>query len=117
MTFHKYLGDSKMFEYDKHYRECKQQNTPFIKARTNPAHGNYFVQIDLMTCDYKLTKPKQEQIKELIQVEIDYVNSNLKYVFEGFHVTPDLIWVDGISSEHIDGFCNDIYDLIQMTHN
>ena len=47
MTFHKYLGDSKMFEYDKYYRECRQQNKPFIKAKINPVHGNYFVQIDL----------------------------------------------------------------------
>ena len=47
MAFHKYLGDSKMFEYDKHYRECKKQNKPFIKAKINPKHGNYYVQIDL----------------------------------------------------------------------
>ena len=29
MTSHKYLGDSKMFEYDRHYRECQQENKPF----------------------------------------------------------------------------------------
>ncbi len=117
MTFHKYLGDSKMFEYDKHYRECKQQNKPFIKARTNPVHGNYFVQIDLMTCNYELTKQEQEQIEKLIQVEIDYLKLNSKLFFEGFHVTSDLIWIDGISSEHVDGFCNAVYDLIHMCHN
>ncbi len=55
MTFHKYLGDSKMFEYDKHYRKCKQLNKPFIKARINPKTRNYYVQIDLMTCNYELS--------------------------------------------------------------
>ena len=52
MTFHKYIADSKMFEYDKHYRECQQQNKPFIKSKINPVHGNYSITIDLMTCDY-----------------------------------------------------------------
>ena len=54
MIFHKYLGDSKMFEYEKHYMQCKQLNKPFIKAKMNPRHENYYVQIDLMTCDYEL---------------------------------------------------------------
>ena len=79
MTFHKYLGDSKMFEYDRHYRECQQQNKPFIKAKTNPVHGNYFIQIDLMTCDYELSKQEQEQIKKLIQIEIVKVELKSKY--------------------------------------
>jgi hypothetical protein len=53
---HKYVGDSKMFEYDKYFRECQQLNKPFIKAKTNPVHKNYFVQIDMMTCDYENQK-------------------------------------------------------------
>lgn len=113
MTFHKYLGDSKMFEYDKHYHECQQQNVPFIKARTNPAHGNYYVQIDLMTCDYDLTAREQGELRKLIQKEMDYVQSNAKFEFKGFSITNDLAWVDGIPSEHIDDFCNDLYDLTQ----
>jgi len=113
MTFHKYLGDSKMFEYDRHYRECKQQNKPFIKAKTNPAHGNYFIQIDLMTCDYELSQQEQDQIKKLIQDEIEYVESNSKCNFEGFNITPELAWFDGVSSEHVDNFCNSLYDLIR----
>ncbi len=55
MTCYKYLGESKMFEYEKYYRECRQLNKPFIKARINHRHRNYYVQIDLMTCDYKLS--------------------------------------------------------------
>ena len=117
MTFHKYLGDSKMFEYDRHYRECQQQNKPFIKAKTNPVHGNYFIQIDLMTCDYELSKQEQEQIKKLIQVEIEHVESNSKYDFGGFSITSELVWFDGVSSEHMDSFCNSLYDLIHTCHN
>ena len=48
MTFHKYLADSKMFEYDKHYRECKQQNKPFIKSKINPA----FTVISSINCGF-----------------------------------------------------------------
>ena len=59
MTFHKYLADSKMFEYDKHYRECQQQNKPFIKSKINPTHGNYTINVDLMTCNYVFSKLEQ----------------------------------------------------------
>ena len=117
MTFHKYLGDSKMFEYDKHYRECQQQNKPFIKAKTNPVHGNYYIQIDLMTCNYELSKQEQEQIKKLIQSEIEYVESNSKYNFEGFSITPELAWFDGVPTEHVDDFCTGLYDLTQKNHH
>jgi hypothetical protein len=114
--FHKYVGDSKMFEYDKYYRECQQQNKPFIKAKTSPVHKNYFIQIDLMTCNYKLSKQEQEQIKKLVQGEMEYVKSKCNYDFRGFNVTPELSWFDGIPSEHVDDFCNGIYDLIQGRH-
>ena len=117
MAFHKYIGDSKMFEYDKHYRRCQQQNMPFIKAKTNPVHGNYYVQIDLMTCDYDLTIQEQDEIKKLIQKEIKYVQSNLKFEFNGFSITNELAWFDGVSSEHVDSFCNNLYDLTQNKHN
>lgn len=117
MTSHKYLGDSKMFEYDRHYRECQQENKPFIKAKTNPVHGHYFIQVDLMTCNYNLSKQEQEEIKKLIETEISYVKANSKFVFEGFNITSELAWFDGISSEHVDIFCNSLYDLIQKCHN
>ena len=64
MTFHKYLADSKMFEYDKHYRECKQQNKPFIKSKINPIHGNYSINVDLMTCNYVFSKSEQMEISK-----------------------------------------------------
>jgi len=113
MTFHKYIGDSKMFEYDKYHHECKQQNKPFIKAKTNPLHKNYFIQIDMITCNYELTKNQQQDIQNLIQSEIDYVKSNSKHDFQGFNIDRELVWIDGVSSEHMGDFCNALYDLTQ----
>lgn len=71
-----------MFEYDKYYRECQQLNKPFIKARINPAHGSYYVQIDLMTCNYELSNQEQEEIKKLVQNEIEFVKLNSKHDFK-----------------------------------
>ncbi len=113
MTFHKYLGDSKMFEYDKHYRECKQLNKPFIKARINPRNRNYYVQIDLMTCNYVLSNQEQEEIKKLVQTEIEFVKLN----FQDYNIDKELAWFDGISVEHVDEFCKSLYDLTQKYHN
>ncbi len=117
MTFHKYLGDSKMFEYDKHYRECQQQNKPFIKAKINTKHGNYYVQIDLMTCNYELSNQEQEEIKKLVQNEIEFVKSNSKSDFQDFSIDKELAWFDDISPEHVDEFCKSLYDLTQKYHN
>jgi len=111
MSIRKYFGDSKMFEYDKFYRECQQENRPFIKAKVNPLHKNYLVQIDLMTCDYTLSAEMQEKISKLIQDEIQYVKLNSKYSFEGFNIDKELAWFDGISSEHLEIFCNSLYGL------
>ncbi len=117
MTFHKYLGDSKMFEYEKHYRECQQLNKPFIKARTSPKHGNYFVQIDLMTCNYEFSKQEQEEIKKLVDDEIEFVQSNSKPDFHGFNIDKEIAWFDGVSIEHMGEFCTSLYDLTQKYHN
>ena len=115
MTFHKYLGDSKMFEYDKHYKECQQLNKPFIKARTNPSHGGYHIQIDLMTCNYELTKDEQQEIKKLFQNEIKSNSSNSD--FHDFSITSELAWFDGVSAKNMDNFCTALYDLTQKYHN
>ena len=117
MTFHKYLGDSKMFEYDKYYRECKQLNKPFIKARINSRNRNYYVQIDLMTCNYELSNQEQEEIKKLVQNEIEFVESNSELDFNGFNIDKELAWFDGISIKHVDEFCSNLYDLIEKYHN
>jgi len=117
MTFHKYLGDSKMFEYDKHYRECQQLNKPFIKAKISPIHGNYYVQIDLMTCNYELSKYEQKEIKKLFKNEMEFVKLNSKPFFQDFSIDKELAWVDGISTEHVNDFCESLYDLTQKYHN
>jgi hypothetical protein len=117
MTFHKYLADSKMFEYDKHYRECKHQNKPFIKSKINPVHGNYYVNVDLMTCNYVLLESEQNEIKKLIQNEIKFVNLNCKNLFNDYHIDEELLWIDGVSFENMDFLCSSIYDIIQKYHN
>ena len=117
MTFHKYLADSKMFEYDKHYRECQQQNKPFIKSKINPLHGNYSINVDLMTCDYVFSKNELNEIMKLINDEKIFVNSNSEKPYFDFSIDNELIWIDGVSSEHMDFICNSIYDLTQKFHN
>ena len=113
MVSHKYLGDSKMFEYDKHYRECKQQNKPFIKAKINPKHGNYYVQIDLMTCNYELSIQEQQEFKKLVKNEVEFIQSD----FQNYNINKELAWFDGVSHEHVDEFCKSLYDLTQKYHN
>ncbi len=117
MIFHKYLGDSKMFEYEKHYMQCKQLNKPFIKAKMNPRHENYYVQIDLMTCDYELSKKERDEIKTLVRAEMEFVQSHSKFDFQGFNIDKELAWFDGISIEHVDEFCTRLYDLTQTYHS
>ncbi len=112
MTFHKYIGDSKMFEYDKHYRQCKEQNKPFIKAKINPKHGNYYVQIDLMTCNYELSIQEQEEIKKLVKNQVEFIQPD----FQDYNINKELAWFDGISNEHVDEFCTSLYDLTQKHH-
>ena len=114
MVFVKYIGDSKMFEYDKYYRECQQQNKPFIKAKSNPQHGHYFVQLDLMTCNYNLSKQDQDKITKLVKHEIIFINSFYEQnIFNGFSITEETAWFDGISIKHVHEFCESLYDLTQ----
>ena len=69
-----------------------------------------------MTCDYNLSKKTQIEINKLIQTEIDYVNLNSKHVFEGYNIDKEIAWFDGVSVEHIDDFCNTLYDVIEKFH-
>ena len=113
MTFKKYLGDSKMFEYDKHYRDCQQFDKPFIKAKINPQHGNYFVQIDLMPCNYKFSKNDETKLEKMVSTENGYLQSNSEPKLQGYSITSELAWFDGISSKNLDSFCNTLYDMTQ----
>ena len=116
MTFTKYLLDSKMFEYDKHFRECQQLNKPFIKAKINPVHGNYFVQIDLMTCNYYFTTIEIQKMKNMIKTESNFVAKSKKPFSQEFSIDKELAWFDGIPLSHVDQFCSSLYDLIQENH-
>ena len=107
-----------MFEYDKHYRECQQNNQPFIKARINPSTGNYYVQIDLMTCDYELTIEGQNYVKQLFENELVFIKSdNSKSTFKDYSIDEELSWVDGVLPKRLNSFCEQLYDLSQKYHN
>ena len=73
--------------------------------------------MDLMTCNYVLSKSEQNEIERIIQDEIKFVNSNCKNSFNGYSVNEELIWIDGVSSDHVDFICNSLYDLSQKFHN
>ena len=119
MTLKKFIADSKMFEYDKHYRECQQNNQPFIKARINPSNGNYYVQIDLMTCNYNLTPDGKKQVKQLFESEIAFLESNSysKSSFKDYNIDKELSWIDGVLPVRLTPFCEKLYDLSQNYHD
>ncbi|HET9009059.1 MAG TPA: hypothetical protein VFN17_02950 [Nitrosarchaeum sp.] len=108
-----------MFEYDRYYRECQQNNRPFIKARINPSNGNYYVQIDLMTCHYNLTLDGQNQIKQLFENEISFIESQSlpKSSFKGYNIDKELSWFDGVLPTRLVSFCEKLYDLSQNHHD
>ena len=109
MSFPKYLRDSKMFECYKHYRNCQQLNKPFIKAKVNPKHGNYLINIDLMTCDYNFSSDELIELKKLADIE-------KKVNLDSYSIDEELAWFDGVIPENVDLLCNTLYDLTQK-HN
>ncbi|MGY5142107.1 MAG: hypothetical protein ACW9WZ_03580 [Nitrosopumilus sp.] len=110
MDFPKFIGDSKMFEYDKYFRDCQQLNKPFIKAKINPQHGNYFVLIDLATCEKRITKDNEDKIKQMIKNEKTFLEKDKPFEFS---ITEELAWFDGISPRRFEYFCNSLYDLME----
>jgi hypothetical protein len=115
MTLKKYIIDSKMFEYDRHYRECQQSNQPFIKARINPSNGNYYIQIDLMPCNYELSADGQKHLRQLFENEVTFLESNSypKSSFNGYNVNKELSWFDGVLPDRLVSFCEKLYKLSQ----
>ena len=111
MNFHKYIVDSKMFEYENHIRSCQSLNKPFIKAKINPKTTNYFVQMDLMYCTYKLSGKKQEELKNLAKKNMYLIPSFTGPEFENLSINKELVWFDGIPAHHLDLFCNNLFDL------
>jgi len=118
MYIKKYIVDSKMFEFDKHYRECVHHNHPFIKAKTNPVSGNYFVQIDLMPCDYHFSEEGKKQLKKLFENETKCKKpgNSSKPLSHDYSIDKELSWVDGIHHSNLNSFCENLYDLSQKYH-
>lgn len=109
----KYLSDSKMFEFDAYYKECQTYNQPFIKARKNYVDGNYLVILDLNTCNYFLPEVSRNNVKTLFSKEILYLQSlhPKKIIFKGCNIDKELTWFDGVVSERLNDFCNNLFDL------
>lgn len=116
MPHKKYIADSKMFEYDRHYRECTQNNQPFIKAKINPANGYYHVQIDLMPCDYVFSEEGLEHLRNLFEDETRHLKPNPKASLASYSVDKELSWVDGVVPARLTAFCESLYDLSQKYH-
>ena len=60
---------------------------------------------------------EQCEIKTLIETEIKFVKSHHSDSFKGYSVNEEVIWIDGVSSEHVDSLCVSLYDLTQKHHD
>ena len=116
MHLKKYIIDSKMFEYDKHYRDCVQSAQPFIKAKINPIHGKYHVQIDLMPCNYKFSKEGLDNLKSLFENEIKHKSNTLKTKLPPYSIQDEISWVNGVSPLRLNEFCELLYEFSQKYH-
>ena len=107
-----------MFEYDKFYRECQTENQPFIKARKNPIDNNFVVLVDLMTCNYDLTLNDEKAINQLFTEEINFLKKNIhtKSMFKGCNVDKEMAWFDGILTERLEVFCENLFNLATKSH-
>jgi hypothetical protein len=70
-----------------------------------------------MTCNYVFSELEQCEIKTLIETEIKFVKCNYSDSFNGYSVNEEVIWIDGVSSEHVDSLCVSLYDLTQKHHD
>ena len=108
----KFLADSKMFEFDKFYRECQKNNQPFVKAKKNPVDGNYLIQIDVATSYKKIHLKTQKKIRLLFENEKIFLKGNkLEAVFKGSNVNEETAWFDGVLPKRLDQFCETLFDL------
>ena len=108
----KFLADSKMFEFDKFYRDCQKNKQPFVKAKKNPVDDNYLVEIDAATSSKKIHLKTQNKIKLLFENEKSFLKENkLESVFKGSNVNEETAWFDGVLPKRIDQFCEILFDL------
>ncbi len=106
--------DAKAFELDKHMRDCRHNNQPFIKARKNMDNSNYYVSIDLITCDYRLDEKKQKLLKVIFEDEEKFLKSrsDTKSFFKGFNIQNELSYFDGVNQERLENFLDQVYKII-----
>ena len=70
-----------------------------------------------MTCNYKFSKTNEKQLEKLVNNENDFLKSISEPVLQGFSITSELAWFDGVSSKNLDSFCNSLYDLTQNSES
>ena len=110
----KFLSDSKMFEFEKFYKECQKNNVPFIKAKKNPVDNNYLVQMDLVTCKNNYKKNNHDMIHKFFASEIRFLKGKkLGFVFKGCNVNKEVVWFDGILPKRLNYFCETLFDLVK----
>ena len=108
----KFLADSKMFEFDKFYRECQKNNQPFVKAKKNPVDYYYLIQIDVTTSNKKIHLKTQKKTLLFFEKEIIFLKENkLESVFKGSNVNEEIAWFDGVLPKRLDKFCERLFDL------
>ena len=68
-----------------------------------------------MTCNYNLTLDMQNQIKQLFENEIAFLESNSypKSSFNGYNIDKELSWFDGVLPTRLVFFCEKLYELSQ----
>ena len=47
---------------------------------------------------------------------IEFLKLHTPNSFIDYHVDKEIAWFDGVSSEHIHNFCENLYDLTQKYH-
>jgi len=67
--------------------------------------------------DVKEEDKSEESKKNHLTYYKSLTKLNSKSDFQGFNIDKELAWFDGIFPEHIDEFCESLYDLTQKYHN
>ena len=70
-----------------------------------------------MTCNYIFSKVEQNEIIKLIKDEIQFVNSNYENSFNDYSINEEVVWIDGVSADHVDLICTSLFDLTQKYHD
>ena len=102
-----------MFELEKHYKDCKSCNQPFIKARKNPIDNNYLIQVDFTTCNYAINLEDQKNIEKLFKVETTFstIKNKKKSIFKGSNINKEIIWYDGVLPSRLEIFCKNLFEI------